>query len=494
MQPLDKFDTLNAMKQYVLRLLILLSAVICLLPLKRAGAAAIDKGVITGSSVALRQDPDGGSKVLTRLKTGTYVEILKTNVNAEWYEVSYRELTGYVNRVYVNIEPSLDAYQYACDATIANCETEINVRKSASASSTILGKAKKGERYPVIKQYASAGWHAIQFGDELGYVAAEYTELSPIVNNDQLAGLEISGGSLSPNFSPAEYGYVVMAEADTVRITAEANAGVTIDMDGSGQSELTLDTPSGSARTVRIQLDGETRYTVFVVRDALIIGSWNIKRGNNRLIQQARLVETQQPDVMALQEVFNDPSADPTVDNLKSLRTKRLKYSFFTPTLRYASGAQYGIGILSGLKILSSESIALTSLNKEPRSMQKIVFTYEGRRISLYNTHFSYESSTIRIKQFQETLAILERDENRYKILVGDFNARAWEFEKIKGYRVLNNSDTVFYGYDGEAFKRTTVDNIIVSSSFQVLDIRMIDTQLSDHKPLFAYLTLNGEG
>ena len=59
---------------------------------------------------------------------------------------------------------------------------------------------------------------------------------------------------------------------------------------------------------------------------------------------------------------------------------------------------------------------------------------------------------------------------------------------------MLNGGDTVFFGYDGVPFKRSTVDNIFVSNNFHVLGVHMIDTKLSDHKPLFAYLAFNGEG
>ena len=462
-----------------------------LLPESAARAETIDQGVITGSSVALRKEANGKSAVLTRLPLGYAVEILETNVNAEWHKVKAKGYTGYVNRVYVSVDPSLDAYKFACTGTIANCEEYVNVRSKPDAGSSILGKAEKGAQYEIAKQNAKAGWHAVKYDGKTGYIASQYLELTPKASDTQLIGLTVTGGTLSPAFAPGEYGYVVVAESDKVTIKAKANDGVKLNVDGTGHDNTSFSMKKPSSRTVRISLNGKVTYSLYIVKDALIVGQWNIKRGNNRLVQQARLIENQRPDVLSLQEVYKNPAADSKIDNMASLKTKLLKHEFFSPTLSYQNGSAYGVGILSGCKLLSSETIPLTSLDKEPRCIQHVEFLFQGKKISYYNTHFSYESSAIRVKQFAETLSIFEKDKAKYKILTGDFNARPSEFDKIQGYRVLNGDDAVFYGYDGEVFKKTTVDNIIVSKAFTVLNVRMIDTKLSDHKPLFAYLRLD---
>ena len=38
---------------------------------------------------------------------------------------------------------------------------------------------------------------------------------------------------------------------------------------------------------------------------------------------------------------------------------------------------------------------------------------------------------------------------------------------------------------------KSEIDNIVVTDNITVLNIRMIDELLSDHRPIFAYLTLD---
>ncbi len=478
------------MKRRILCLLIAVCAALCVwqLPAASARAESFTSGEISGSNVALREHADDDADVITRLSRGTIVEILETNVNAEWHRVRVRGLTGYVNRMYVCLDGSLASYKTALVGTVVNCESDVNVRAEPKTSGKLIGKAKKGETYTVTAQNAADGWCAIEYDGKAAYISSRYLSLCAAAEDDQLSGLTVTGGQLSPRFAPGEYGYVLVADSDKLAITAEANDGVSVSVDSTGKKTLKFTMPSSGSRTIRIAVGGKIRYSVYVVRNALIVGSWNIKRGNGNLVQQGRLIEDQLPDIMGIQEAVQSNTPSAVVDNLLSLRTKTMKYPQFSATVKYGNGLQYGIGILSRYKILSSEVIPLTSLDKEPRVLQKVVFSVNGRKVSFYNTHFSYESSTIRLKQFSETLSVLEKDTNKYKILVGDFNAQAKEFAKIKGYQVINAADTKFYGYDGKEFKKTTVDNIVVSKSFIILNARMIDSTLSDHKPLFAYL------
>jgi endonuclease/exonuclease/phosphatase family metal-dependent hydrolase len=115
----------------------------------------------------------------------------------------------------------------------------------------------------------------------------------------------------------------------------------------------------------------------------------------------------------------------------------------------------------------------------------------DGKRVSVYNTHFSFESAALRKKQFSEVLSIMNADQNEYKILTGDFNAKESEFSGFtRNYRVVNTSATKFYNYSNKAIGMSQIDNIIVSKNITVLNARAIPTEYSDHYPLFAFLAL----
>ena len=44
---------------------------------------------------------------------------------------------------------------------------------------------------------------------------------------------------------------------------------------------------------------------MYLVRDVLTVGTWNIKRGNNNiLVMQGWLIAAQRPDILGVQEVY----------------------------------------------------------------------------------------------------------------------------------------------------------------------------------------------
>lgn len=467
----------------------LILAAVCL-PLEGARAESITTGTIVGDKVALRTAPSTTGKLLTRLDEGTIVKILETNVNSEWYHVETANRTGYVSRLYVNIDTSLESYQLDYTGTVVNCETDVNVRASASASAKKLGVAKKGESFTVTQAYCAGAWHEIDFNGSAGYIAADYLELKASVGDEYLTGLEITGGTLSPVFSPTEFGYVLTATESTVVIKASANPGVKVSVGSTGIASAKYTINSGNSKTVRIKVGGKVRYSIYLVRDVLTVGTWNIKRGNNNLVMQGWLIAAQKPDILGVQEVYVNKNEK--TNNLLSVRTRTALYTTFAETIAYASGGQYGIGQISRFKPSGEQEVTeIYSGDKEQRCLQKVVYVIGGSRVSVYNTHFSYESASIRKKQFEEVVAIMDADENEYKILTGDFNAKEDEFSVFQpNYRVVNTSETKFYDYSYNRIEMSQIDNIVVSKNITVLNARAIPTEYSDHYPLFAFLSL----
>ena len=136
------------------------------------------------------------------------------------------------------------------------------------------------------------------------------------------------------------------------------------------------------------------------------------------------------------------------------------------------------------------EIIKLESGSYEQRILQRVEITVDGKKVSLYNTHLSFNSAALRKKQFAAVLRAMNADENAYKILFGDFNAKASEFSQLKGYTVINTADTKYLNYAGGTIAKNEIDNIVVSNNITVLNSRMIENTFSDHKPLIAYLLL----
>lgn len=478
------------MKRKALCLLLILGLVLSGLPLDGSHAASYETGVINADGVAFRKGASSDSGRIRRLQKGTVVEILATNVNAEWHKVKYKSETGYVNRMYVDLKKAEDA-DASYRGTVVNCKENVNVRASANKDAELMGLADKGATFRVTRANLAGGWHEISYNGKTGYISADYLDLSREGASGQLLSLSVSGGTMSPAFSPDVYGYVINATSGDVRISAEGAKGAKVKIGDSGKSTVTVSMPRHGSKTVRISVDGKVKYSLYIVRGAITVGTWNIKRGNGKLTEMGCLVQAQQPDLMGVQEVYRCKSKT-VVDNLLSLRTKEMQNTSFAKTVSYASGGEYGIGLLSAYKIESAETKTLSSDGNEQRVLQKIVVKIDGHRVSVYNTHFSYESAATRSKQFAEVKKWLDADTNKYKILFGDFNAKASEFSQLgKGYTALNAADTRFYDYGAGLMSKSEIDNIVVTDNITVLNIRMIDELLSDHRPIFAYLTLD---
>ena len=123
--------------------------------------------------------------------------------------------------------------------------------------------------------------------------------------------------------------------------------------------------------------------------------------------------------------------------------------------------------------------------------LQRAVITVDGKRVSLYNTHLSFNSAALRRQQFAAIVDALEADENPYRIIFGDFNAAASEYAQLSGYTAVNTRDTAFYDYAGEPISKNEIDNILVTPNITVLNARLIENDCSDHRMLVAYLRLD---
>ncbi|MDE7243679.1 MAG: C40 family peptidase [Oscillospiraceae bacterium] len=75
-------------------------------------------GVITGSIVNLRAEPSTESSILTKLSSGTTVEL--NSLDGEWYSVVYNGMSGFVSADYIRIGSAPESIDAAAPSTIGS--------------------------------------------------------------------------------------------------------------------------------------------------------------------------------------------------------------------------------------------------------------------------------------------------------------------------------------------------------------------------------------
>lgn len=144
--------------------------------IKLSNTKTVDNVLNTGTvynakKLTVRESCSTSSKVLGYLPKDTKVNIVRAT-STNWYKIKYKNSYAYVKGSYIKLTPSIKVISRG----IINA-TSVNVRKSASTSSTKLGSLYKGSRVQIIKKQSN-GWYKIRYKDSDAYVSSNYVKLS----------------------------------------------------------------------------------------------------------------------------------------------------------------------------------------------------------------------------------------------------------------------------------------------------------------------------
>lgn len=213
----------------------------------------------------------------------------------------------------------------------------------------------------------------------------------------------------------------------------------------------------------------------------------------------ARVINNENPDVVALQEVDVNIGRSGRIHEAKLLAEKTgMKAYFFAKAIDH-DGGDYGVAILSKFDILETHNYPLPddrSTKPEPRVLATArMKTPRGFEFIFASTHLEVRREENRLMQMEEIGKIVNATSLPF-VIAGDFNARP-ESETVKRLDML--------------FKRTcdpceptipvinpnrTIDYIAFrpEDRFKVLEHKVIqETYASDHLPVFAVLQIQGK-
>lgn len=148
--------------------------------------AVINTGEIynVSSTVNVRKGTSTSTQILTSLKLGDKVDILKEE--SGWYKIKAKvnnyDLIGYVYKDYVKITGTPTTPETP-DTTpsenkkgkVVNISSTLNVRESASSSGKIIGSLKNNDEVEIKKTLN--GWYEINYNNKSGFVSSNYIQI-----------------------------------------------------------------------------------------------------------------------------------------------------------------------------------------------------------------------------------------------------------------------------------------------------------------------------
>lgn len=227
--------------------------------------------------------------------------------------------------------------------------------------------------------------------------------------------------------------------------------------------------------------------------ETIKVMTFNIKSGRDSSLDSiAEVINAEHPELVALQEVDNETMRTGMVDQAHRLSQLTGMASLYRSAIPYEGGT-YGLAVLSEHPILSSTSMQLTSVGE-----QRILITVEieidpGRVITFADAHFGLDADT-RITQANEVVAAIGSD--RDVLFFGDLNDEPGTPPILRLDAAFRDAWKASGEGDGFTIPVDTptrrIDYMFLGAGWSVpLDIHVVDTRASDHRPVVATLPRN---
>ncbi len=127
------------------------------------------------SNLNIREQASEEAELVGKLPRDAGCEIL--GVEGEWAQIQSGEVTGYVKSEFLRTGADARAYAPEIMSAIATCKTTtLRVRQEPSTESEILALMPEGEEVEVLENLGE--WLKVSVDSEVGYVSAEYVDVS----------------------------------------------------------------------------------------------------------------------------------------------------------------------------------------------------------------------------------------------------------------------------------------------------------------------------
>lgn len=232
--------------------------------------------------------------------------------------------------------------------------------------------------------------------------------------------------------------------------------------------------------------------------DTLRMLCYNLRFGELASLEElASFIKSQNPDVVALQEVdvktFRDRAPHQNgKDFITELGFRTGMLTAYAKTIPHAGG-YYGIGLLSKYPFAQTKRVMLPMPDGAVEQRALLVADVElpnGKMVTVVSTHLDYTTSAVRQEQVKALNKALKK--NPYPVIVaGDFNAQPHSPEIKEGMRAWRDVSSPDFTIPVQK-PASKIDYIFVSPATQwsVIASETPKVTLSDHLPVSAVIVL----
>ena len=180
---------------------------------------SVGKGQVinVSSNLNIRKSASTSATVVGKIPANATFEIIAKS--GSWYKVKYGSVAGYVSGDYVKVilMPTTDSSTGSNSSgsssssstvngkgQVINVSSNLNIRKSASTSATVVGKIPANATFEIIAK--SGSWYKVKYGSVTGYVSGDYVKVISMPTTDSSNGSSNSGNSGNSSDSSSSSG------------------------------------------------------------------------------------------------------------------------------------------------------------------------------------------------------------------------------------------------------------------------------------------------
>jgi endonuclease/exonuclease/phosphatase family metal-dependent hydrolase len=226
-------------------------------------------------------------------------------------------------------------------------------------------------------------------------------------------------------------------------------------------------------------------------------------KGVDNLEAVAALVNTTRADLVLLQEVDRNTTRSGRVDQIDRLATMTRYAPAFAPSLISYQGGQYGIAALAREFLGYQTTVPLDVLpvqtraggSREPRVALLGYALVRGTSWRFINTHLDPSDAAARTQELRQVAAVAREQQlaGRPLVVGGDLNATP-DDPGLAAFRDAGLRDAWLECGTGDGFTFPSdkpakrIDYLWLAGTLQCASAAVLDTTISDHRPLLVTL------